>query len=92
MFTGMFAAELRVKNAVIPLSLMHLNTSGYGFLRILKYTIIGFTTRATKSITPIKTTSKCTYLRKASIPLVAIASNTRPIIPSGAKFITHLTI
>ena len=48
----MFAAELRVKNAVIPLSLKHLNTNGYGFFLIFKYTIIGFTTNATNAIHP----------------------------------------
>ena len=33
MLIGMFAAELLVKNAVIPLSLIHFQISGYGFLR-----------------------------------------------------------
>ena len=31
MLTGMLAAELLVKNAVMPLSLRHLRISGYGF-------------------------------------------------------------
>ena len=34
MFTGMFAAELRVKNAVTPLSRTQVQTNGYGLRRI----------------------------------------------------------
>ena len=34
MLTGMFAAELRVKKAVMPLSLKHLKTTGKGLERI----------------------------------------------------------
>ena len=31
MFTGIFAAELRVKNAVTPLSRTQVQTNGYGY-------------------------------------------------------------
>ncbi|MPM85338.1 hypothetical protein SDC9_132416 [bioreactor metagenome] len=56
MFTGIFAAELRVKNAVIPLSLRHLKTNGYGFLRIAMKVNIGLTTNATNAIHPTNNT------------------------------------
>ena len=58
-FTGIFAAELRVKNAVIPLSSKHLNTNGYGFFFITMATKIGLITNATKAIVATKTTIKC---------------------------------
>ena len=54
-FTGMLAAELLVKKAIIPLSFMHLNTRGYGFCLIFKNTIIGLVTKATKAIHPTST-------------------------------------
>ncbi|MNU41146.1 hypothetical protein D3C71_298710 [compost metagenome] len=57
--TGMLAAELRVKKAVIPLSLRHLNTRGYGFPRIVSATRIGLITKATKNIVPNSTTNNC---------------------------------
>ena len=44
MFIGMFAAELLVKNAVKPLSFKHFKISGYGFLRSILNTMIGFVT------------------------------------------------
>ena len=40
----MFAAELLVKNAVKPLSFKHFKISGYGFLRSILNTMIGFVT------------------------------------------------
>ena len=52
MFTGMFAAEERVKNAVIPLSLMQRKISGYGFRLRMANTISGLTISATVSIDP----------------------------------------
>ena len=52
--TGILAAELRVKNAVRPLSRRHRNTSGYGLRRIQIYAISGFTINATKNIVPSK--------------------------------------
>ena len=57
-FTGMFAAELRVKNAVIPLSFKHLKTRGYGFILNVIATIAGETISAIKSIAPTKTRIK----------------------------------
>ena len=54
-FTGIFAAELLVKKAVIPLSLRHLKTNGYGFFFSIKKTIKGFTTKAKNNIQPTKT-------------------------------------
>ena len=90
-FTGILAAELLVKNAVSPLSFKHLNTSGYGFFLIPANVIKGFTTKAIKAITPTSKNINCKYAPKALIPLVAKLSNTNPIIPRGAKFITHLT-
>ncbi|MNC73986.1 hypothetical protein D3C75_1252740 [compost metagenome] len=55
----MLAAELRVKNAVMPLSRRHSSTSGNGLRRIFQNTISGLTTRATNSMQPISTASKC---------------------------------
>jgi len=52
MLTGIFAAELRVQNAVIPLSFKHLNTNGYGFCFIFRNTINGFITNATNTMHP----------------------------------------
>ena len=57
-FTGMFAAELLVKNAVIPLSFKHLKTRGYGFILNVIATIAGETISAIKSIAPTKTRIK----------------------------------
>ena len=40
-FTGILAAELLVKKAVMPLSLKATNTTGYGFLLVFSQTISG---------------------------------------------------
>ena len=66
--TGILAAELRVKNAVIPLSLRHFKTRGYGFLRMTKPTMNGLMTKATKSIVPTSTAISCAYFSKVSKP------------------------
>src|SRR5699024_12647907 len=58
MFTGMFAAELLVKNPVMALSRNTVNTSGYGFWRMAMNTMSGFKTNATKSIQPIKSINR----------------------------------
>lgn len=58
MLTGIFAAELLVKKAVIPLSFKHLSTSGYGFLRIHRKVMSGLTTKATNIIHPTSISSK----------------------------------
>ena len=52
MFIGMFAAELLVKNAVKPLSFKHFKISGYGFLRSILNTMIGFVTNTVNNIHP----------------------------------------
>ena len=52
MFTGMLAAELLVKKAVIPLSFRQRRTSGYGFWRVQMKVMIGLITSATKSMVP----------------------------------------
>ena len=59
MLTGMLAAELLVKKAIIPLSLRHLNTSGYGFCLIFMKTINGFITSATTIMQPTSTAIRC---------------------------------
>ncbi len=46
MLTGMFAAELRVKKAVMPLSRNAVNTMPYGFFLVAANTISGLSTRA----------------------------------------------
>ncbi|MNI69433.1 hypothetical protein D3C73_1251780 [compost metagenome] len=56
----MFAAELRVKNAVIPLSRRHMITSGNGLRRSFQNTISGFMTSATNTMQPSSTASRCT--------------------------------
>ena len=55
MFTGMLAAELLVKKAVIPLSFRQRRTSGYGFWRVQMKVTIGLITSATKSMVPTST-------------------------------------
>ena len=49
---GMFAAELLEKNAVIPLSLRHVKTNGYGFLRVRIADNTGSVTKATTAMHP----------------------------------------
>ena len=49
MLTGMLAAELRVKNAVTPLSRRQRIASGKPFLLINKVEIVGLTTSAVPS-------------------------------------------
>ena len=48
----MFAAELLVKNAVKPLSFKHFKICGYGFLRSILNTMIGFVTNTVNNIHP----------------------------------------
>ena len=59
MFTGILAAEERVKKAYTPLSRRQVNTSGKGLLRICVHTIIGLTTNAINSIQPSNTANSC---------------------------------
>ena len=49
-FTGIFAAELLVKKAVMPLSLKAMRTTGYGFLLVLNQTIRGLIRKAMTSM------------------------------------------
>jgi len=49
-------------------------------------TIIGLTTKATNSIHPTRSMTNRPYSYRAPIPPEEMASNTRPIIPRGAKF------
>ncbi len=51
-FTGMLAAELRVKNAVMPDSSRHRSTIGYGLRRVTTKTMRGFTTSAISNMVP----------------------------------------
>src|SRR5471032_84830 len=57
--TGIFAAELRVKNAVMPLSRKHISTSGYGLRRNFQNTMAGFITSATNNMQPSSTANRC---------------------------------
>ena len=66
----MFAAELLVKNAVTPLSLKHLNTSGYGLRFKQSATTNGSTINATANIQPTSNASNLPYSVKISRPLV----------------------
>ncbi|GHU75881.1 hypothetical protein FACS1894188_07530 [Clostridia bacterium] len=90
-FTGIFAADERVKNAVIKLSLRHLKTNGYGFCPIVQNTIAGFTTNTTNAIQPTKTASNRPYSLNTVNPFADTVLNTSPKMPSGAKLITQLT-
>ena len=53
-FTGIFAAELLVKKAVMPLSLKAMSTIGYGFLLVFNQTIRGLIRKAMTSMDPTK--------------------------------------
>ena len=68
--TGMFAAELLVKNAVIPLSLRHFRIKGYGFLFMNIEIISGFVTSATIAIQVAKIKISFPYCVNISIPFV----------------------
>ncbi|MNR34377.1 hypothetical protein D3C85_1521460 [compost metagenome] len=57
--TGMFAAELRVKNAVMPLSRRQVSTNGYGLRRSFQNTMSGFITSATNNMQPSNTANRC---------------------------------
>jgi len=57
-FTGMFAAELRVKNAVMPDSSRQRRTIGYGFRRVTTNTIKGLITSAISSMVPTSSAAR----------------------------------
>ena len=49
---GMLAADERVKKALIPLSLRHLMSRGYGFFLVIMYARRGLNTKAFTNIQP----------------------------------------
>ena len=89
--TGILAAELLVKNAVIKLPFRHLNTSGKGFCFVKKNTTIGLMTSATTAILPTNTIINFPYPRRTPSPCWEITVKIRPMIPNGAKLMIHLT-
>lgn len=76
--TGMFAAELLEKNAVMPLSLRHVNTNGYGFLRVATAEMIGSVTKATNAMQPTKSAISWPYCANIPSPLSETEVNTNP--------------
>ena len=68
----MLAAELRVKNAVSPLSFKLAKTSGYGLRRATTNTINGLMTNAIKNIVPTKMIIRRPYEVNAVKPVVEI--------------------
>ena len=91
MFTGIFAAELLVKNAVTPDSLRHLHASGYAFLLKTIVARSGSTINATVSMAPTSTSSNLPYSLNIDNPLSDTVVNTSPMIPNGAHPMIHLT-
>ena len=87
----MFAAELLVKNAVIPLSFKHVKTKGYGFLLKRIATIIGFAIKATVAMDPTRSSISSPYSMKIFNPLRETALYTRDMIPIGANCIIQFT-
>ena len=55
MFTGMLAAELLVKNAVMKLPFKQVNTNGKGFCFVKINTMIGLMMKMTTAILPTRT-------------------------------------
>ena len=93
MFTGILAAEERVKNAGMPLSRKQINTKGYGSRRIFHHTINGLNTNATKPMQPSSTKIKCPYSCAMRLkPVSSTVTATKPMMPSGANLITPRTI
>ena len=68
MLTGIFAAELLVKNAVIKLSFKHVNTSGYGFLLVHTKVTSGLTINATTAMLPTRITIRRPYSTRRPDP------------------------
>ena len=92
MFTGMLAAELRVKNAVRPDSRRQRNTSGYGLQRRYKKMMTGETTNAMNSMVPTRSSSSLPYWVKMDRPLLDTLVYTRPMMPNGARLMIQRTI
>ena len=91
MFTGMFAAELLEKNAVIPLSRRHVKTNGYGLRLNAIPEIKGSVTKATNAIHPTSNKTNWPYSVKILKPLWETEVNTKPMIPIGAHCIMKRT-
>ena len=91
MLTGILAAELLVKNAVIKLSFKQVNTSGYGFLRTHINVTSGLMIKATTAILPTRTAISFPYSTSAPSPCSEMVPKIRPMIPKGAQLITHCT-
>ena len=90
-FTGILAAELRVKNAVTPDSRKQRNTSGYGLRFITIATMIGLIINATANMQPRRTNNNLPYVRRAPKPFSPMDCATKPRIPSGANLMIHCT-
>ena len=91
-FTGMLAAELRVKKAVRPDSRRQRNTSGYGLQCRYTKMIKGETTSAIKSMVPTSRSSSLPYWVKMDRPLLDTLVYTRPMMPKGARLMIQRTI
>ncbi len=89
MFTGMFAAEERVKNAVSPDSLKQRYTSGYGLRRRYRKMTSGPNTSTMSSMVPTSSNSRLPYRVNASRPFSDTLVNTRPMMPNGARLMTQ---
>ena len=91
MLTGILAAELLVKNAVIPLSFRQRMASGQAFLFSVIDAIAGLTTSAVNSMQPTSSPSSFPYVVKMASPLSETFVNTIPQIPNGARLMIHRT-
>ena len=91
MLTGILAAELLVKNAVIPLSFRQRMASGQAFLFSVIDAIDGLTTSAVNSMHPTSSPSSFPYVVKMASPLSETFVNTIPQIPNGARLMIHRT-
>ena len=91
MLTGILAADDLVKKAVRPLSLRHLNTSGYGFLCIVRNDMNGSMIKSYDEHSSYKHQYQLTVCLKILSPLVDTVLYTRPMIPNGATLMIHLT-
>ncbi len=93
MLTGMLAAELRVKNAVSPLSFrQRKHKVGMGFLRRQINVISGFIISATKSMVPTSNADQDVRIREERrVPARKIVVKISPMIPNGAQLMIHFT-
>ena len=89
MLIGIFAAELRVKNAGIALSFRQNQTRGYGFCLISTKATKGYTTKSTTSMVPTNRNRRRPYCVNPASPVEATESKTSPAIPKGAIAMTN---